>query len=178
MPGQESLDFDAMYSAFKRVKLSMGLIIDEVRISSKGAHFIRDPFSLTVDEPATIEAEILQEDVQVFLTQTSPGGLQNFSVKMGEGQILVNAQMQVLVPVPASAVCALRIDSGTKLFIDLVSVKVLGSAPRNLVQKQLDAINPVFDLEALPISGTLDSVEVADGKALLKGHIAPKLTPS
>jgi len=175
MPSTETLDFDAMYCAFKRVKLSMGLVVDEVRITSKGAHLVREPFALTVDEPAAIEAELLQDDVQEFLAKTAPGGLQRFTVKMDNGEILVNAMMQVLVPVPVSAVCTLRIDEGKRLFIDLKSVNVLGGAPKSLVQKQLDAINPVFDLDSLPISGNLDSVEVADGKALLKGKVEPKL---
>lgn len=174
MAGPETLDFDAMYAAFKRVKISIGLTVDEVRISGKGAHLVREPMSINLDEPAAIEAELLQEDVQVFLAKTAPGGLQNFSVKMEDGKIMVDATMQVILPVPVSAVCTLRIDQGKRLFIDLESVSVLGGAPKSLVQKQLDAINPVFDLDSLPVNGVLESVEVAGGKALLKGHLEPK----
>lgn len=175
MPGPETLDFDAMYAAFKRVKIHIGLVVDEVRITGTNAHLQREPFSITLDQAAKIEAEILQEDVQAFLAKTSPGGLQNIVVKMDEGKIYVDARMQVLVPVPVSAICTLRIDGGQKLFIDLQSVSVLGGAPKSLVQKQLDAINPVFDLGTLPVSGCLESVEVEGGKALLKGSLAPKL---
>jgi len=174
MAGKETLDFDAMYAAFKRVKLHIGLTVDEVRISGKAAHFVREPFSINLDEPALIEADILQEDIQGFLTTTAPGGLQNFKVKMDEGKIFVEATMQVLLSVPVSAVCTLRIDEGKRLFIDLESVQVLGGAPKSLVQKQLDAINPVFDLDTLPVNGLLTSVEVEGGKALLKGHLEPK----
>jgi hypothetical protein len=174
MANQETLDFDAMYAAFKRVKIHIGLIVDEIRITGKGAHFVREPFSINLDDPAAIEAEMLQSDVQQFLAKTAPGGLQNFSVKMDEGKIFVEATMQVIVPVPVSAVCTLRIDQGKRLFIDLESVSVLGGAPKSLVQKQLDAINPVFDLDTLPVTGLLESVDVANGKALLKGHLQPK----
>jgi hypothetical protein len=86
----------------------------------------------------------------------------------------VDATMQVILSVPVSAVCTLRIDQGKRLFIDLESVSVLGGAPKAMVQKQLDAINPVFDLDTLPVDGNLESVEVADGKALLKGRLEPK----
>ena len=175
MPGTDTLDFDAMYAAFKRVKISIGLIVDEVRITGKSAHLVREPFSITLEEAASIEAELLQEDVQTFLVQTSPGGLRNFAVKMDEGKIMVTATIVVIVPVPVSAVCTLRIDQGKRLFIDLESVSVLGGAPKSLVQKQLDAINPVFDLDTLPLDGTLTSVDIAAGKALLKGNLTPKI---
>ena len=175
MRGPETLDFDAMYAAFRRVLVSIGLTVDEVRISGKAAHLVREPFSIQLDEPALIEAEILQGDVQTFLTKTAPGGLKNVSVKMENGKVMVEATMQVLVPVPVSAVCTLRIDGGKRLFIDLESVSVLGGAPKSLVQKQLDAINPVFDLDTLPVNGALDSVEIEGGKALLKGHLEPNL---
>ena len=175
MPAKpETLDFAGMYAAFKRVKVHIGLIIDEVRISGKSAHFVREPFSMQLDEPAEIEADILQRDVQSFLATTVKGGLQNFKFRMEDDKVYVDAVMQILLPVPVSAVCRLRIDQGRRLFIDLDSVSVLGGAPRSMVQKQLDAINPVFDLGTLPVDGMLDSVDIANGKATLKGHLSPK----
>lgn len=154
----------------------MGLVIDEVRIIGKSAHFVRKPFSVQLDEPAVIEAELLQGDVQNFLASTAPGGLQNFVVRMENGKIYVDASINMLLTVPVSAVCTLRIDQGRRIFIDLEDVSVLGGAPRSLVQKQLDSVNPVFDLdETMPIKGQLDTVEVAHGKALLKGRLEPKL---
>jgi len=65
MAGKETLDFDAMYAAFKRVKLHIGLTVDEVRISGKAAHFVREPFSINLDEPALIEADILKRTFRV-----------------------------------------------------------------------------------------------------------------
>ena len=162
-----------MYAAFKRLTLPMGLTLDEVRISGLGAEASKDPFRIALEEPAQLEAELRQEDVQSFLTRTAPGGLQGFNVRMSEGKIFIEARMTVLIPVPVSAVCTLRIDEGKRLFVDLESVNVLGGAPKTLVQKQLDAINPVFDMSTLPVEGELTSVEVADGRALLKGTIRP-----
>jgi hypothetical protein len=170
----ETLDFAGMYAAFKRVKVHIGLIIDEVRISGKSAHFVREPFSITLDEPAQIEADLLQRDVQSFLTTTVSGGLRDFAVRMEDGKIFVDATMQILVSVSVSAVCALRIDEGKKLFIDLESVSALGGSPKSMVQKQLDAINPVLDLSTLPVDGSLDSIEISNGKATLKGRLSPK----
>jgi hypothetical protein len=170
----ETLDLEAMYAAFKRVKIHIGLTVDEIRITGKAAHLVREPFSINLDEPAAIEAEILQDDVQAFLSVAAKGGLSNFKVRMDEGKIFVDATMQIMLTVPVSAVCTLRIDESKRLFIDLESVAVLGGAPKSLVQKQLDAINPVFDLDTLPIDGVLESVEIEGGKALLKGHLAPK----
>lgn len=172
----ETLDFAGMYAAFKRVKVHLGLIIDEVRITGQSAHFVRKPFSMHLDQPASIEAEILQADVESFLSTTAPGGLQNFKVRMDGGKIFVDATFNMLISVPVSATCSLRIDQGKRLFIDLDDLSVLGGAPRSMVQKQLDAINPLFDLdEDLPVQGSLDSVEVSGGKAVLKGRLEPKL---
>lgn len=176
--GPETLDFEAMYAAFKRVKISVGLIVDEVRITGKDAHLVREPFSINLDQAATIEAEILQADVQDFLIKNAPGNMGNVSVKMEDGKVTVDATMQILVSVPVTAVGTLRIDAGKRLFIDLESVSVLGGAPKSLIQKQLDAINPVFDLDTFPVNGTLDSVEIANGKALLKGHLDPRFVAS
>jgi hypothetical protein len=170
----ETLDIDAMSAAFKRVKIHIGLVVDEIRITGKATHLVREPFSIKLDEPAKIEADILQDDVLHFLATTAPGGLSNFRVRMDEGKIFVDATMQIMITVPVSAVCTLRIDEGKRLFIDLESVAVLGGAPKSLVQKQLDAINPVFDLSTVPVDGVLESVEIESGKALLKGHLAPK----
>jgi hypothetical protein len=178
MAGPETIDFEAMYAAFKRVKISIGLTVDEVRLSGKAAHIVREPFSIKLEEPATIEADILQEDVQAFLSHVAPGGLQNFRVKMDEGKVFVEATMQIIVNVPVSAVCTLRIDARKRLFIDLESLSVMGSGPKSLVQKQLDAINPVFDLDTVPVSGVLESVEIRGGKALLKGHLEPDMSAS
>lgn len=170
----ETLDFAGMYAAFKRVKVHIGLIVDEVRISGQAAHFVREPFSITLDEPAQIEADLLQRDVQAFLAATVTAGLRDFAVRMEDDKMYVDATMQILVSVPVSAICTLRIDGGKRLFIDLESVSMLGGAPKSMVQKQLDAINPVFDLNTLSIDGGLDSVEISKGKATLKGHLAPK----
>lgn len=172
----ETLDFASMNAAFKRVKVHLGLIINEVRITGQAAHFVRKPFSMKLDQPAAIEAEILQADVQNFLSTTAPGGLQNFQVRMDAGKIFVDATFNMLISVPVSATCSLRIDQGKRLFIDLEDVSVLGGAPRSMVQKQLDAINPIFDLdEDLPVEGNLDSVDVAGGRAILRGRLEPKL---
>jgi hypothetical protein len=54
-----------------------------------------------------------------------------------------------------------------------VEVNVLGAGPRQLVQKQLDSINPVIDASELPLNVTLGSVEVGGGKVLLKGRLSP-----
>lgn len=162
-----------MYAAFKRLVLPLGLTLDEVRVVGYGAEVTKDPFQIALEKPAELEAELLQEDLQAFLVRTSPGGLQGFKVRMAEGKIYVDARITVLIPVPVSAVCTLRIDGGKRLFVDLESVSVLGGAPKGLVQKQLDAINPVFDMSTLPLEGELTSVDVADGKALLKGTLQP-----
>ena len=170
----ETFEFAGMQATFSRVKVHPGLVIDEVRLSSPYASFAREPFSMSLPQPAQIEADILQRDVQAFLTAMAPGGLRGFNVRMDEGKVFVDATMQILVTVPVAGVGSLRIDQGTKLVIDLESISVGGGAAKNMVQKQLDAINPVFDLSKFPIDGCLTSVDIANGKATIKGHFSLK----
>lgn len=173
MSEQETMKVEAAYAAFRGVKLHFGLILDEVRLVSDAVHMVRDPFAIELEKPADVEVEISQESLGAFLESQSPGGLRNFQVRCHEGHVYVDAVARMIVDIPASAVCALRIEAGKQLFVDLVEVNVLGAGPKQLVQKQLDAINPVFDLSDLPVDGHLDSSEIAEGKILLRGKLAP-----
>ena len=76
--------------------------------------------------------------------------------------------------VPAKAVCTLRIVDGQKLFVDLESVEILGAGAKNLVQSQLDKINPVLDADSFPISATLTEVTTDAGVVTVRGTAAPK----
>jgi len=75
----------------------------------------------------------------------------------------------------ASAICTLRIQEGEALYVDLESVDVLGVGAKNLVQNQLDKINPVIRMSDLPIEAALTDWVIEDGKLILEGDVHPRL---
>ena len=114
----------------------------------------------------------------VILTGTSsesPGGLKDFQVELKDGKIFVRASLMIM---KAHAVCTLRIENKKTLFVDLESVDVMGVGARNLVQSQLDKINPILDTNDLPVDAELTDYEISDGRLVLHGTIQASFTKS
>ncbi len=157
------------------VELPMGLTLDEVMIEGEGLHVEKEPFLIQLKEPGSLEVRVSEASLAAFLSHKSPAGLSNFRVTLGDGLINVQATATMLISINVGAVCTLRIDGGTRLFVELQRVDAIGGPGiHNLVQKQLDAINPVVDVSDLPIGATLLKVEVANSWVHLSGTISPR----
>lgn len=159
---------------FQNVVLPMGLSVARVDVTGDGATAVDKPFSLTLNAPGRMEAEVLETDLARLLEAQAPGGLHEFSVRAEEGKLHVRAKKTVLVDLKITATASLRIVEGRQLWIEVESVDVMGAGAKNLVQSQIDRINPVLDAGDLPVDATLESVEVGDGKVLLRGTVSPK----
>lgn len=151
----------------------MGLVVDDVRLAGNGLHLEREPFAISVPEPGKLEVFVSDASLGLFLDKQAPAGLKNFRVQAKDGKLNVQAVKTVLVDLKASAVCSLIIEDMTKLVVKLESVDVAGAGIKNLIQAQLDKINPIFDLADLPIKGTLESISMDNGGVVLLGSIAP-----
>ncbi len=150
----------------------MGLVINGVTLTASQVHLQKDPFKVQVPEPGTLQALILAPNLADFLNQQAPGGLKDFKVELRDGKIHVQASIMIM---KALAVCTLRIQDGTQLFVDLESVDVMGVGAKNMVQNQLDKINPVLNAADLPIQAKLTGYEIADGRLIIQGQITPEL---
>lgn len=156
----------------QNVALPMGLVINGVTLTASQVHLEKDPFSVQVPEPGALEAMILAPNLAEFLNQQAPGGLKDFRVELRDGKIHVQASIMIM---KALAVCSLRIHEESQLFIDLESVDVMGVGAKNMVQNQLDKINPVLDAADLPIKASLTGYEISDGRLIIRGQLTPEL---
>ena len=151
----------------------MGLTVAEIRLSISDVTVFTGPFSFASDQVGTFEAMVTEGDLAAFLESKQPAGLKKFKVKAADGKLHIDAVKSMIIDVPAKAVCTLRIEAGTQMFVDLESVEISGVGAKNLVQSQLDQINPVLDISEFPIKAMLQYVSTSDGAVVLKGTATP-----
>lgn len=160
------------------VETPVGLLVSAVRVWGDGATFETEPFRYAMEGEAEVEALILAPHLEAFLRQRVPDNVQEISLELVAGKVLVKAVVRVILPVSATAVCTLRLEEGKRLFVDLESAEALGAGVKSLVQKQLDAINPVLDASTFPFEVTLDEVRVEEGRVIALGRAVPPPPPA
>ena len=153
--------------------LPMGLRVERVNLTGSNLTVVHEPFSASVEEPGRLEVFVAEKDMADFLNQTSPAGLKNVTVEAKEGMLHIRATKTVLIEIKAYVVCSLRIVESTKLFVDIQSVDVMGVGTKQLMQTQIDKINPIIDTRDFPVKATLDTIEVTKGGILLRGRVSP-----
>ncbi|HWA83365.1 MAG TPA: LmeA family phospholipid-binding protein [Fimbriimonadaceae bacterium] len=175
MADQNSLDVGHFAARLLAVTLPMGLSLDEIIIQGENVHLEKEPFQISLPEPGSMEVRISDASLAEFLNNRAPGGLSGFKVRFADGFIHVEAKASIIISVNVGAVCRLRIEDGTKLFVELVRMESIGgSGAHNLVQRQLDGINPIIDVKDLPFNAALDTVETEGAWLVLKGTISPR----
>ncbi len=174
MPSPASLTVADIIAELHGLTLPMGLTLSRILVRGAGLSWQKEPFKLSMPTPGTFEAHVTQEELASFLNKQAPGGLKNFRVQARGGKLYLDAVKSVLIDVPAKAVCTLRIVDGRQLFVDLESVEIMGAGAKNLVQAQLDKINPVVDVAEFPVAAELSEVVTDNGEVMMKGTIAPK----
>jgi hypothetical protein len=167
-----TLDVGKVEVVLQDVALSMGLVINAITLHATNLHLEKEPFKVSAPEPGSLEALVLEDNLAAFLTKQAPGGLRDFQVQLKDGKIHVQASVMIMKVV---AVCTLRIQDGAALYVDLESVDVMGVGAKNMVQSQLDKINPVLNADELPIKATLTDYEISDGRLVIRGQITPEL---
>lgn len=151
----------------------MGLTLDEVVIMGERLSLGHDPFSIGLDKPGTMEVRVSDLSLAAFLNEKTP--IRDAKIRFDKDQIHVEGRATVVIPIGFSAVCSLRIEDDTKLYVELVRMESIGgSGAVNIVQRQLDSINPVIDLADFPLDATISSVAMEKDWLVLKGTIAPR----
>jgi hypothetical protein len=167
------IDVGFVEAKFRDLVLPMGLRVDEVKIAAEGLHFETEPFQASVAQPGTFEVRVGEQALSEFLNKKAPGNVRRFSVKARGAKLHVNASVVMIVELPATAICTLKIVDGRYLYVVLESVNVMGAGATSLVQSQLEKINPVLDVEDFPVRAALDRVEIVEGEVLVLGTVAP-----
>ncbi len=163
-----SVEISQLEVVLQNVVLSMGLTINAITIHGQGIRIEPEPLQVKLSTPGDMEALLLAPNIADFLEKQAPGGLKNFEVELKDDRIYVQANIMIM---KGTAVCTLRIVDGKQLFIDLETVDVLGIGAKNMVQSQLDKVNPVLDVKDLPVPVTLTSYSTEEGKLVLRGTI-------
>ncbi len=156
------------------LEIPNGLQIERVTVHGGDASLTTSPFSLGLESPARLEASVHESALLSYLSSLTASGLRDASISISSEGIRVEATVKVFVDLRVRAICALRIEDGARLFVDLVSVDILGAAPKGLVQKQLDLINPVLDVSDLAFEFELDQVELVSERIVIRGRGRPK----
>jgi hypothetical protein len=151
----------------------VGLIIAAVVIRGDGAHVWTEPFSYEMESEADLEALIHESALEAFVKTKVPDNIQDIWVSLLPEKVHVRATVRMIIPVTANAVCTLRIEEGKRVFVDLESVEVLGAGVKGLVQKQLDAINPIVDVSELPFEVRLTEMRIEEGRLIAVGKARP-----
>lgn len=171
MPNRQPLDVSSLDATLTHVRLPIGLTLDKVVVTGQGIHMDTEPFEFNLQKPGKLEVTVGAGAISAFLNTKAPKAIKDFEVAIGEGSMVVKATAKVVVTVAVHAECSLEIVDGKLLYVRLVSVGKLGSTIQKLVQNQLDDVNPVLDVDDLPLKAELSEVILAGGVVRIAGTI-------
>jgi hypothetical protein len=169
----ETLDVGNFDVRLADVVLPIGLSLDTVVLTGRALHVESKPFKAVSPQPGNLRVTVGEKSLAAFLEKQAPGGLRDFSVRLKDGRLYIEATKNVIIDVRAKAVCTLRIVNGREVFVDLESVDVMGAGVKNLVQTQLEKLNPVLDTRDFPVEAELDSVTADEGHLIVLGRVSP-----
>lgn len=158
----------------KRLDTPTGLAVAQVEVESGAVAFDEATRKVTLARPGTFTAVVEEADLSAFVKSKAPEGVEIDAVRLKPGGIVVEATVWFVISVSGEAECSLRIEEEQRLMVDVESVSVLGGSLRNMVQKQIDAMNPVLDTSDLPVDVRLQAVTIEKGRIVLSGTLAPK----
>ncbi len=165
----DSVQLGSLDALVQSLTLPNGLVLDEVRIEIGAASATLNPFALDLDRPGTFEVRVSADSVKSFLELQGVGGMKDVSVTAEGGRISVQGTVRVLVEIRVTATCVLRIEDGKKLFVEIQDLSVPGGMARNLVESQLEKVNPILDLTTAPIDVDLKTSDASDGYVIVSG---------
>lgn len=150
-----------------------GLKLSRLSLNAGDVKWFGEEKRLVVERPGEFQATVDEADLEAFIKAKSPEGVDIESVKVLDGVIRVQASVQMIITIGGSADCVLEIEEGKRLIVKAVSVDVLGASMKGMVQKQLDALNPVVDAADLPLTVIFESPVIRPGQIVISGTVAP-----
>lgn len=167
----DDYELDSLELRLKRVSLPIGLVLDEVLISGKGARVSTDPFAVHLDEPGRVVVKIHEGSIERFLERLQLGGASDFSVQATGGRLHIQTSVRVLVEIRVNVLCSLESEGGKRL--DIVIEDGEPAAAKRMLESQIDKINPILDLSELPLDMTIEEIVIDEGWVELRGTVQP-----
>lgn len=167
----ESLKVGSVKAVFRDIELDFGLLVGSFEVTVDRAAVTLDPFAFDMALPGKAVAVVTERAIGQLLAAQAPPQVKDFEVSISGGKIYVTAKAQVIVTIPVKAVCFLEIVGGHSVYVRLESVDVMGGAAKNLVESQIEKVNPVLTVSDLPVPVELQSVECESGRVTLHGVV-------
>lgn len=167
----KSLKIGALNLNLENIELDFGLTIKTFSVQAQKGSAQLDPFELSLPQPGTLTATVTAESVQTLLATKAPKNISGFKVQIVDNQILIDASANIIVNIPVKAICGLHIIDGKRLEVTLEGVDMMGGKATNIIQSQIEKINPIFEASELPIDVELTSVELEDNLITLHGIV-------
>jgi hypothetical protein len=161
----------AIHVHLEDVLLPMGLMLGSVDIEGSDVHVESHPFSVTMTKRAHFQAKLRVNDLASFLNEKGPADLKNFRVQTKDGHLQVDASKMIF---PVKAICRLKIHQHTQIFVEAISIEVMGSGVTNALQSTIEKINPVLDADDFPVDAIFEHISIENGEVLVKGKMAPR----
>jgi|GEM_PF-1258755 len=170
---EASIHVQAFDAVLNGVDLPMGLRVERLSIKAANVQIVPEPLKIRPEHPGLLEVFVSETDLADFLNRSAPAGMKQVSVVAQDGTLHIRATKNVVIDVRIYVVCALRIVERSQVYIDLESADLMGVGTKQLMQSQIDKINPVINCLDFPVPCELETVEVIPGGILLKGHVSP-----
>ena len=160
-------------ATFRSIQTPIGLVVDTLEIEAENAEIESDPFEVRLKKAGSWKARVEEGAVQMLLEQKAPAELQNVQATLLEGQVRVTGSVRVLIELSVEALSHLEIRDGRQLWVALDSVQVAGVGGKSLVEKQIEKINPILDVNELPFDLRMNSVTILPGEIWVEGTVSP-----
>lgn len=134
-------------------------------------------FRLRLPEGASCRAVVLLQDIGAMLEETAPAGLRSFRLTGKHGRVLVTAVKHAVIQVPVHAEIALEVHDGREVRLRLASAKALGANLAPFVEASVEAMNPLFSVDSLPIPARISSVESETDRLVAELQVPPLTYP-
>lgn len=140
-----------------QLRLPMGLVIDEVEVHADGLTL--EGMRPAVAHPAKATVRLSAASLQEFIAPQLPAMVQGLQVRLERGLILATTTVKLLVEVRSTAELRPRLVEGKELHLEVVGYDGPGVA-RVVLDKQIEAQNPVFRVSDLPFPAELLAVRI------------------
>lgn len=171
MPEQFSLSVGGVQATLRDVVLPNGLKLDSVSVAGEALAITSDPFTMALKEPGRAEVRLRQPSIEAFLLPQLPDTLRDVMIRLIPGYVVANATMRVMFEMRGTAKFVLRVVGDSELHVEVESVDVFSGVAKPMIEKQLAAINPVFDTKDLPLRLKLSSARIEEGEVIVEGLV-------
>lgn len=148
-----------------------GLLVDEILIEGSDVEVATDPLEWTLGENGKVTVRIGEAALRELILSKAPEQIQDVDVTLANDRIWVKAKVKMILSITASAELALRIEDSKKMFVELRSLDAIAAAARPMLEKQLEDMNPILNVDALPFALRVVSQQIEDGWLTLIGEV-------